>query len=186
MVPVMSLWLPILLGAVLVFLASSIIHMALPWHKNDFGKVPDEDAVMAALRPFGIPPGEYVMPRPASGADMKTEEYQGKLKAGPVAFINVFPNQQIAMGSSLIQWFLYSVVVGALAAYVTGRAVGPGAAYLDVFRFVAISAFLGYSLALAQASIWYKRSWTVTLKSMIDGLIYALLTAGVFGWLWPV
>jgi hypothetical protein len=98
----------------------------------------------------------------------------------------VFPNQQIAMGSSLIQWFLYSVVVGALAAYVTGRAVGPGAAYLDVFRFVAISAFLGYSLALAQASIWYKRSWTVTLKSMIDGLIYALLTAGVFGWLWPV
>jgi hypothetical protein len=29
------------------------------------------------------------------------------------------------------------------------------------------------------------RSWIRTLKSMFDGLIYALLTASVFGWLWP-
>lgn len=185
MVPVMSLWIPILLAAVLVFVASSVIHMALPWHKNDFRKVPNEDGVMAALRPFDIPPGEYVMPRPASGADMKTEEFRKKLNAGPVAFLNVFPNQQIAMGSSMVQWFIYSAVVGIFAAYVTGRSLGTGAAYLDVFRFVGTSAFLGYSLALAQNSIWYKRSWSITLKSMIDGLIYALLTAGAFGWLWP-
>jgi hypothetical protein len=89
------------------------------------------------------------------------------------------------MASALIQWFLYSVVIGIFAAYITSRALGPGAPYIEVFRFVETAAFMGYALALAQASIWYRKSWSTTLKSMFDGLIYALLTAGVFGWLWP-
>lgn len=41
------------------------------------------------------------------------------------------------------------------------------------------------ALALLQNSIWYKRKWSSTLKSMADGLVYALVTAGTFGWLWP-
>jgi hypothetical protein len=54
-----------------------------------------------------------------------------------------------------------------------------------VFRLVGTAAFMGYSLALLQHSIWYKRNWGTTLKSVFDGLLYGLLTAGVFGWLWP-
>ncbi len=46
-------------------------------------------------------------------------------------------------------------------------------------------AFTGFSLALMQNSIWYKRSWATTFKFMFDGLIYALFTAGIFGGLWP-
>ena len=53
-----SLWLPILLSSVIVFVVSSIIHMALPWHNSDYPKVPNEDKVMDALRPFAIPPGD--------------------------------------------------------------------------------------------------------------------------------
>jgi hypothetical protein len=181
----MSLWLPVLLAAVVVFVVSSIIHMALPYHRNDFQAVPKEDAVMDALRPFSISPGDYLMPRPRTMADMKSEEYQQKLAKGPVAVFTVFPNGQGSMASALIQWFLYSVVIGIFAAYITGRALGPGALYIEVFRFSGTVAFMGYALALAQASIWYKKSWSTTLKSMFDGLIYALLTAGMFGWLWP-
>src|SRR5579863_8933433 len=45
-----ALWLPILLSSVFVFLASSIIHIALPrWHKGDYLKVPNEDEVMDAM-----------------------------------------------------------------------------------------------------------------------------------------
>jgi hypothetical protein len=186
MVPVMSLWVPILLGAVLVFVVSSIIHMALPYHRNDFRAVPKEEAVMDALRPFNIPPGDYMIPRPSTMADMKTEEYQQKLARGPVGVMTVFPSGQTSMTNALIQWFLYSVVVGIFAAYVTGRALGPGAPYLEVFRFAATVAFVGYALALAQASIWYRKAWSATLKSMFDGLIYSLVMAGAFGWLWPV
>ncbi|HET7109995.1 MAG TPA: hypothetical protein VFI41_03915, partial [Gemmatimonadales bacterium] len=64
MTPLGSLWLPILLSAVAVFIVSAVIHMALQfWHRNDFRTVPNEDAVMAALRPFDIPPGDYIVPQ---------------------------------------------------------------------------------------------------------------------------
>jgi hypothetical protein len=76
-------------------------------------------------------------------------------------------------------------VVSLFAAYIAGRAAGPGTEYLVVFRFAGTTAFVAYGLALWQNSIWYKRSWTTTLKSNLDALIYGMLTGGMFGWLWP-
>lgn len=179
------LWLPILLSSVFVFVVSSVIHMVLPWHKGDYRKVPNEDKVMDALRPFAIPPGDYMMPRAASMKDMGTPEFVEKMNKGPVMIFTIIPNGPPTMGKSLALWFLYSVVIGFLAAYVAGRALAPGEPYLDVFRFVGTTAFIGYAVALLQTSIWYHRAWSTTIKVMIDGLIYALVTAGTFGWLWP-
>ena len=185
MVTVTSLWLPIILAAVLVFIVSSIIHTVLTYHRSDMRRLPNEEQVRDALRPLDIPPGDYVVPYAGDTATMTSPEYRERLDKGPVAFLTVLPNGQMSMGSSLALWFLYTVAVGIAAAYVAGRAVGPGAPYLEVFRFTGTAALLGYSFALAQGSIWYRRNWAATLKSMFDGLIYALLTAGVFGWLWP-
>lgn len=185
MVSIVSLWLPILLSAVVVFVLSSVIHMVLGYHNTDFGKVPSEDQVMDALRPFNIPPGEYVIPHAGSQKEMGTPEFTDKLNKGPVALISFMPNGRPAMGKSLAQWFVYCVVVGVFAAYVTSRAVDPGADYLQVFRFAGCTAFIAYAAALWQNSIWYRRAWSTTIKSTIDGLVYALFTAGVFGWLWP-
>lgn len=185
MVSILSLWIPVLLSAVIVFAVSSIIHMLLRYHRNDFGKVPSEDGVMEALRSFNIPPGEYVIPCAGSPEVMRSAEFIEKTTKGPVAFMTVMKSGKPAMGKSLIQWFIYCVVVGIVAAYIAGRALGPDAHYLAVFRFVGCTAFVGYALALLQNSIWYKRKWSTTLKTMFDGLIYALLTAGTFGWLWP-
>lgn len=185
MVTVMSLWLPILLAAVLVFVVSSIFHTVLAYHQSDFDKVPAEDDVMAALRNANVPPGDYVMPCPGSKQEMKAPEFREKVNRGPVAFMTVLPSGPPKMGQSLALWFLYCIVVGIFAAYITGRALAPGADYLAVFRFTGATAFLGYTLALWQGSIWYKRKWSSTLKSTFDGLVYALLTAGAFGWLWP-
>jgi hypothetical protein len=185
MVAITSLWLPILLAAVLVFLVSWLIHTALNYHKSDFGELPSEDAVMDALRPFNIPPGDYAIPRAGDMATFKSPEFQERLNKGPVAFITVLPTGPFKMGASLVQWFVYCIVVGLFAAYIAGRALGPGAEYLSVFRFAGCTAFVGYALALLQNSIWTKKAWSSTLKSMFDGLVYALLTAGAFGWLWP-
>lgn len=185
MVPVMSLWLPILLSAVIVFVASSIIHMMLPYHKNDFRKLPNEDGVMDALRRLGVPPADYCFPKPDSAKAMKDPAFREKWSKGPVGLMTVFPSGPPSMAKNLVQWFLYCVVVGIFAAYIAGRALQPGTPYLSVFRFAGCTAFIGYSLALWQNTIWYKRAWTTTLKTNIDGLIYALLTAGTFGWLWP-
>jgi hypothetical protein len=185
MVSLTSLWLPILVSAVFVFVASSIIHMALGYHKHDYRPVPDEHGVADALRKFNIPPGDYVLPRASSMADMKSPAFIEKMTKGPVVLMTVLPSGPPAMGSQLTQWFLYSVLVGVVSAYVAGRAVVPGATYLEVFRFAGCTAFLSYSFAYIPASIWYRKSWGTTLRSMFDGLIYGLLTGGTFGWLWP-
>ena len=185
MTPLAALWLPILLSAVLVFVVSSVIHMMTPWHKSDYLKVPNEDRVMDTIRGLGIPPGDYMMPRPVTRADMGSPAFKEKFQRGPVMMFTVMPPGPMSMRNSLINWYLYAVVVGVFAAYIAGRALAPGAAYLAVFRFVGATAFTGYALALWQISIWYRRAWITTVKATVDGLIYALLTAGVFGWLWP-
>ena len=185
MTPLTSLWLPILLSAVFVFIASSIIHMATPFHKNDLRKFPNEDAVRNALRPLNLQPGDYGIPKPDSMKEMGSPEFQEKFKAGPVAFITVRPSGQMSMTGSLIQWFIYSLIVSLFAGYMTGVALAPGAEYLKVFQISGTVAFTGYALSLPQFSIWWGRSWATTLRSMTDGLLYGLLTAGTFGWLWP-
>src|SRR5450759_824171 len=179
------LWLPILLSSVIVFIVSSIIHMLSPWHKSDYPKLVEEDKLMDALRPLNIPPGDYMIPRPSSRQDMRSPEFMEKMKKGPVMVFTIWAHGQTQMGMTFVLWFLYSAIVGLFAAYVTGRALPFGQTYLHVFRFAGATAFLGYSAALWQLSIWYHRAWSTTIKATIDGLIYALLTAGVFGWLWP-
>ena len=184
MVPIASLWLPILLSAVAVFIVSSIIHMFLGYHSADYRRLPAEDEFMAAVRKLDIPPGDYMVPCPASHAAFKDPAFQEKFKAGPRAMMTVF-GPYTGMGAQLGLWFLYAVLIGVTAAYISGRALAPGAHYLKVFRFAGATAFYGYSLAHLQASIWYKRSWGTTLRNVFDGLVYGLVTAGFFGWLWP-
>ena len=185
MIHLVSLWLPILLSALAVFIASSVIHMVVRWHNSDYSPVPQEDQVMDALRPFAIAPGDYMLPRCSDMAQMRSPAFQAKLQKGPVLMMTVFPGGMQSMNRSLVLWFIYSVVVGVFAGYVACSILPPAAAYLKVFRITGTVAFVGYALALWQMSIWYHRSWGTTIRTTIDALIYAALTAGVFGWLWP-
>jgi hypothetical protein len=179
------LWLPVVLSAIIVFVASSIVHMGPFWHRRDFPALPREAEVLAALRPLALPPGDYMLPR---AGDMKTyhsSEFTEKLRQGPVAVMTVLPNGPVSMGRNLALWFVYLLVVCLLVAVITGRVLPLGTAYPRVFKVSGAIAFLGYALALCQPSIWYGRSWRLTAKGFLDGLIYAALTAGTFGWLWP-
>ena len=186
MVTIGSLWFSILLSAVLVFVVSAALHMLLPYHRSDFAKVPAEDDLRRALGSLSIPPGDYMVPYAGTPEVMRSPEHAARMNEGPVVFMTVFPNGPVAMGVSLTQWFGYLVVVAVFAAYLAGRTLGSGAEYLSVFRVVGTVAFLGYAVALCQNSIWYRRKWSTTLKSMLDGLIYAIVTAGVFASSWPV
>jgi len=179
------LWLPILLSAIIVWVVSGFIHMATPWHKGDYLRVPNEDQMRNALRPLAIPAGDYILPRPATREEVRSPEFAEKVKQGPNIVMTVLPNGPWSMKRNLSLWFLYIIVVSSFAAYVAGSALAVGAPYLTVFRFVAVTAFIGYSVALWQMSVWWSRSWKITIKATIDGLIYGLLTAGTFGWLWP-
>lgn len=185
MVGLTALWLPILLSAVIVFIASSIIHMALQIHRSDWGQLPHEAELLEALREAGVSRGQYVFPHAPSAKEMGSPEMKAKYEKGPMGFMIVMPPGMPAMGKNLALWFVYCIVIGIFVAYLTGRTLGPGTDYLEVFRVAGTAAILGYAGAEPIRSIWFAHTWSSTLKSVLDGAIYGLLTAGTFGWLWP-
>ena len=185
MTPLTALWLPILASAVLCFFVSSILHMVTKWHAADYRQVPNETAFRDAVRPLAIPPGDYMVPRASSTEEMRSAEFKEKFKSGPVIMFTVMPPDSMAMGRSLGLWFVHLVVVSIFAAYISSRALPAGTDYLEVFRFAGATAFIAHAAALWPLWIWYRRDLGTTIRSTIDGLLYALLTAGVFGWLWP-
>jgi hypothetical protein len=178
----LDLWLPILLSAVFVFVASSIVWMVLPWHRRDWIALPDEEKVRAALK--GLSPGQYLVPW-CERSRMKDPDYQRKVQEGPIAFLIVRPAGKPGMGRQMGLWFAWTIVVSLLVAYVASRTLAPGTDYLEVFRIAGTVAWLTYAGATVTEAIWFGRSWRMVLGLQVDGLIYGLLTAGVFGWLWP-
>jgi hypothetical protein len=180
-----GLWLPIVLSAVLVFVASSIIWMVLGADKWHVSRLPDEEAVRAALSKASVPPGQYAVPYGAGTAGMKDPAFVEKMEKGPVAVVTVRRAGRPNMGQFLGSWFVYLLFVSAFVAFVCGQTLPGGAAYLRVFEVAGAVAFGAYSFAQIPNAIWWGRPWKSVLKEVADGLVYALLTAGCFGWLWP-
>ncbi|HUL15074.1 MAG TPA: hypothetical protein VLV88_03700 [Terriglobales bacterium] len=184
MVPLTALWLPIVLAAVIVFIASSIMHTVLPYHKSDYSRLPDEDNLVTAMRSAGLKRGLYVFPF-CTPKEMKTPAAIEKYNQGPVGMITVFPSGPPNMPKFLGLWFAYCLIISFFTAYLTGRTVVAGTPYLGVFRVAGTAAFFAYGLANLSNGIWKGQPWSVVIKEVVDGLVYALLTAGTFGWLWP-
>jgi hypothetical protein len=184
MVSLGALWLPIVLSAVIVFIASSIMHTVLKYHNSDYKPIPDEDKFLASVRPANLRPGLYVFPF-CTHKTMKSPEVVEKFKQGPVGFLTVRPCGAPAMGKFLAQWFVYCLVIAFFVAYLAAHTLPFGIHYLKVFRVVGTAAILAYGLSHLSDAIWKGQTWSATIKEVIDGVIYGLLTAGTFGWLWP-
>lgn len=178
---IMTLWMPILVSAIVAFMAGSVIWMFMPWHKTDWSKTPDEEAVRGALN--GATPGMYSVPNCPDQAQFKEPEMQKKFIDGPQAFITVVPTGLPNMGPKLAMMFGYNLIVAIVCAYFVSRTLAPGADYLAVFRIAGAVAFVAYGMAYVQESVWFGRSWSLTAKTFLDALIYGVLTGGVFGWL---
>ena len=184
MVPLTALWLPILLAAVIVFIASAIMHTVLTYHQSDCTQLPDEEKLLTAMRAAGVKRGYYHFPF-TTHKEMKSPAVVEKFKQGPVGMMTVLQNGPPALPKYLVSWFVYCLVIGFFVAYLAAHTLARGANYLEVFRVVGTAAFLAYGLGQLANSIWKGQPWGMTIKEIIDGLIYGLLTAGTFGWLWP-
>ncbi len=185
MVSLGELWLPILVSAVLVFIVSSIIHMVLKYHNRDYTALPNEDAVRAAIRAGKPAPAQYIIPYCSDMKEMEKPENKQKYIDGPVGVLNLMPPGVPNMGKTLTQWFFLLLFVSFFIAYIASHVIPRGAPYLSVFRIAGAIGFLAYAAGHMQESIWWGKPWRVTWKNMFDGLVYGLVTAGVFGWLWP-
>lgn len=180
-----ELLLPIALSAVFVFIASSLVHMVLKWHNPDYKKLPNEDEVRAAIRRGSPAPAQYVIPHCMEHKDAKNPEVIRKFEEGPIATVYVKKPGKIELGPFLMKWVVYTLVVGALCAYMATFTLPRVTAPMHVFRFISMAAWLAYAWQGPTESIWKGKPWSVTIKEMIDGLVYALITGGTFAWLWP-
>jgi hypothetical protein len=185
MVTIASLWIAILLAAVLVFVASALIWMVLPHHHSDFKGFPDEGSVLDALRGQNLTPGQYDFPHIASHDELKKPEVQQRFADGPIGFFTVKSPGVPSMGKAMALSFVYYIVIGAAVAYLASRTVAPGAEYAEVFRVTGTIAWYAYGLGVVPEAIWFGRPWSGVWKHLLDAFIYACLTAGVFAWLWP-
>ena len=184
MVSLAALWMPIVLSAIFVFIASSIMHMFLPYHRSDYNVLPEEQKTLATLRGLGLKRGMYVFPF-SSHKEMRSPAMTEKYKLGPVGMMTVLNSEPPPMPKFLGLWFLFCLFVGVFVAYICAHTVKVGTPYLGVFRVAGSVAFMAYGVGRLSDAIWRGQTWSATIKEVIDGLVYGLLTAGTFGWLWP-
>ena len=183
--PFGSLWLPVVVSAVAVFVVSAILHMVLKYHRADYKGLADEDAVAQALRKGSSGPGVYMMPYCTEPSQMKDPAFRKKFEEGPVAMITVLRSGPPNMAKNLIQWFLFCLLVSFVTAYVARHTPTAGSDLLLVLRITTTVAFIGYGFGPIQSSIWAGVPWSNTLRGIIDALIYALVTGFAFRLLWP-
>ena len=183
--PFGSLWIPVVVSAVVVFVISSILHMALKYHRADYKALPNEDAVREALGKGSLAPGLYQIPYCPSSKEMQDPAHQAKYVQGPVAIVTVIPNGVPALPKYLGMWFLFSFFVSFTAAYIARHTLSYGANGMLVTQITGAVAFTGYGLTNILDSIWKGQPWSNTLRSVIDGVIYAVATGATFCLLWP-
>lgn len=181
----MHLWLPIVVSAVFAFIASSIIHMALKWHNADYHGFSNEDEVRAVLRKGNPAPGIYLTPYCDDMKKMGEPEMQAKFKEGPVTKIILREGCTPNLGKALLQWFLFCLLVSFFSAYVVAHTLSGGAPFAQVFRVTGTVAFMAYAFGCIPQGIWWGHPWPAVIKDLLDGLIYGVVTAAAFAWLWP-
>lgn len=181
----LELWKPILLGGIGVFIVSALVWTVMPHHKKEWAPLPNETDVANVMRAGGLKPGLYSMPFMADMKEMGTPEGKAKMEQGPVAYITIAPNGIPAMGPMMAKSAVYNVVVAIFVAYVAYHTLAPGAEYLEVFRVTGTVAFMACALGAVPDSIWFGKPWKSYFLHAFDGLMYALVMAGLFGWLWP-
>jgi hypothetical protein len=180
-----TLWMPILVSGLAVFVMSALVWTALPHHRKEFHGLPNDDAVLGAIRGGKPSPGLYMTPFFGSQEARGTAEAKAKMEAGPMAFITVMPGGNRSMGPMMAQSAVANLLIASFVAYLAYHTLPAGAEYLTVFRITGTATFMAYGLAHIPDSIWFGRPWTSYLLGAFDALLYALIAGGIFGWLWP-
>ena len=184
-VTLFELWQPILLGTFLAWITSALIHVLIKYHNSDYQSMSNENEVMAAIGNGSPGLGIHTVPYCKDMSEMNNPDVKEKFDKGPVAIVTIFPNGMPPMGKLMAQQISFFLFGSILIAYCATLALGPGAEYMSVFRLVSAIGFLAFGWANIPLSIWFGHQWSATAKYLLDGLIYGLVVAGSFAWLWP-
>ncbi|MDF1808105.1 MAG: hypothetical protein P1U42_00260 [Phycisphaerales bacterium] len=188
MVPLTDLILAILIASVAVFFASSMMWMVLPHHRKDFKFLEEkESGYIDAIKNLDIKPGLYMYPgcdHSKSQSDERKNAIKERWDAGPWGVLTVYPGKP-NFGMNLLKTFLTFLVITIFVAYITGIGVAPGADYMHVFRIAGTTAILGHCMGGLCGSFFMGKPTRFIITDFIDGIVYALVTAGIIASMWP-
>jgi hypothetical protein len=180
----LDLWLPIIVASVIVFIASFISWMVLPFHKKDFRKLKDEEALFKTLAAMDAEPGMYMFPSCDDPSRMKDPEYKKQWLAGPHGSILLCPAAP-NFGRNLLLVFVFYLVLSFFVAYLASFTVTADAGFGHVMRVTGTAAVLGYVFAAIPNAIFFGKPLRATVLDAIDGIVYGVLTGMIFAWMWP-
>jgi len=183
MIPVTSLWLPIIASTAGCFVASSILWMASPLHKGDYKKFDHEDDLIGVIKKSGATGGLFMFPYCTHGGK-PDEAAIAKYKAGPCGTL-LIRHGGYSMGKPLAIWFVHLLLVCTFIAYLAGLAVPPGADLMSVSQIVGTAALLAFAGATLPELAWKGTPGRNCVASLVDALIYTVIVCAAFGFLWP-
>lgn len=177
------LWLPILLSAAAVWVAAAIAWMALPHHRGDFRRLPDQARFLEAVKGLGVSAGTYQFPFCSSHKEAMSPEGQALFKNNPCGTLVVFGN--VSMGRNMVLSFLVYLAVSFLLAYVGALTLPAGSEFSKVFQVLGTVGVLSYCFAFLPGGIWFSAAPRALLMNFIDGIAYGFITGAIFAALWP-
>jgi hypothetical protein len=184
-----QLWIPILASAAAVWIASAVVWMAMPHHKSDHSKLPDEQGFINALRAMNIPPGNYGIPHCGHNADKNNPLMKECWEKGPMGSLTLWktpPN----MGANMLWTFITYLALSAVLAYVGWTALGPAIAggdgsFMRIFRVMGAMGIAAYAFSHVPGSLWGGHYPRAIVMCVIDGVVYGLITGAIFAAMWP-
>ena len=181
-----SLWLPILLSAVAVWIASIVLGLPFFHHKTDWIGLPkgQEDALASFLRTSDVRPGNYLFPDFRTREAMESERVKKALNDGPVGHLSLWPTP-LGMGGKMAATFVVYLIVNTLIAYLTRVAIPGPASFARVFQVAGAAGVLAYGFAHLPSAIWWGAYRRTIVANVIDGMIYGCITGAIFAWRWP-
>ena len=178
---VWELWLPILLVGLATHIASTIAWTVLPHHKPEWNKLPAEDPLLDFLDQHQVKANQYLFPYAHDNKEMATPEYKEKMETrcrGMLVLWPTPPNMGKAIGLTLAFFFVAAFVIG----YLASRAIELGARFMDVFQIVFVAGLLCHCAGPFPGVFWFRKYFAM---EVLDGAVYALITALIFAALWP-
>lgn len=178
---VFSLWMPIVGSGFATHFASTLAWTVLPHHKPEIKSLGDkEEQFTDWIACKEIEPGQYVFPYCEDMKQTETELFKQKQgKCSGELRVWARPVNMLAAMVKTLGFFLFAAfMIGYVCAYTLTPYTDKG----DVFRIVLVLGIMTHCFAIFPRVFWFPRSYAT---SLVDGVVYALLTAGIFYALWP-
>lgn len=187
------LWLPILVSAAAVWIASSLAWMVIGHHKHTWKEIPNEDEFIATIKRFRIAPGSCGFPEFRKCEGLSKEEKLAKweeMQKHPIGVLRVWG--PLSMGRNWVLSLVVNLVASTLIGYHGWSALrhggsdgAPTASFAKVMQVLGTVGILAYCFASLQNDIWFQRSRREVVTGLIDGVVLGLITGAVFRLLWP-